>query len=262
MLSALKPGYWAEIIRRKKYERRRRRFDPYEIDRTFGDVHYKMWINDPLAKSWYDTSTMGSARELVFTRERMISPGDVVFDCGCHQGLMTLLFSHWVGPSGKVVAFEALPENFSVLQKNVELNAAANVEPVHAAVGAAKGSVMLDARPNANVSTGEFGVQVPMTCLDQYADYAPSLLKIDVEGYETEVLKGARRVLATRPKIILELHTEFLADFGTSVEEVLGLLGLEHYRTWIQPDDQADPEPYHGEPIEKRVHLFMLPIDR
>ncbi len=262
MLRTLRPGYWADVIRRNKYERRRRRFDSYEIQRSFDDADYRMWISDPVAKKWYDTPTMGNAQELVFTRERMVSPGDVVFDCGCHQGLTTLLFSHWVGPTGRVIAFEALPDNFAVLRKNLELNGAANVDPVHAAVGAAQGSVALDVRPNANVSTGNFGLQVPMVCLDQYADRAPNLLKIDVEGFEAEVLKGAQRVLATHPKIILELHTRSLADFGTSVEEVLGLLKLQRYKTWIQADSEAEPVAYRGEPIKTRVHLFMLPIER
>lgn len=259
MLQALKPGYWADIIRRKKYERRRQRFEPYEIERDFGDVRVKMWISDPVAKKWYDIPEMGNDQELAFTRDRMIAPGDVVFDCGSHQGMTTVLFSNWVGEGGKVVAFEALPENYEVLKKNLELNGVGNVESVHAAVGADAGTATLDVRPNANVSTGEFGISVPLTSLDRYADRAPDLLKIDVEGYEAEVLKGAQRILATRPKIILELHTKSLAGFGTSVQEILDLLGLENYRTWIQADSEELPVPYEGGAIETRVHLYLLP---
>jgi FkbM family methyltransferase len=212
-----------------------------------------------MAKKWYDIPEMGNDQELVFTRERMISPGDVVFDCGSHQGMTTVLFSKWVGESGKVVAFEALPENYEVLKRNLELNGATNVEAVHAAVGSEKGTATLDVRPNANVSTGDFGMTVPMICLDEYADRRPNLLKIDVEGYEAELLKGARKIMATRPKVILELHTKSLPEFGTSVAEILELLGLDRYQVWIQAESEQEPAPYGGEAIETRVHLYLLP---
>ena len=251
--------YWGDVIRRFKYERRRQRFSPYEIERQFGDTTVRMWINDPVAQKWYDIPEMGNDAELDFTHERMIAPGDVVFDCGSHQGMTTILFSRWVGDNGKVVAFEALPENFEVLSKNIEMNGVDNVEAVHAALGAEPGMATIDVRSNSNVSSGEFGRQVPMKCLDQYESYAPNLLKIDVEGFETEVLKGAQRVLARRPKIILELHTKALPKFGTSVAEVLELLQLDNYKVWIQADSDKPPVEYHGEDITTRVHLFLLP---
>lgn len=261
MLQALRPGYWANVIRRYKYEHRRRRFNPYEIERDFGDATVKMWISDPVAKKWYDIPEMGNDCELEFTRDKMIAPGDVVFDCGSHQGMTTVLFSNWVGSTGKVVAFEALPENHAALCRNLELNAVDNVEAVHAALGASTGTATLDVRSNSNVSSGDFGVTVPMQCLDQYTDDAPDLLKIDVEGYEAEVLKGARNILARRPKIILELHTKSLAEFGTSVEEVLDLLGIDGYQIWIQGDSEKQPVRYQGEVIRTRVHLYLLPVD-
>lgn len=254
---ALRPGWWAERLRRRRTRRRRQRFRPYEIERAFAGVGLRLRISDPVARRWYDTPEPGNARELEFVRDRMVEPGDVVFDCGCHQGLTTLLFSEWTGPEGAVVAFEALPENVEALRRNLELNDARNVEVVHAAVGASGGRASLEERPNAKVSAGGFGIDVPRVALDGFADRRPSLLKIDVEGYEAEVLKGAREVLATRPRVVLELHAPLLPGFGTSVDEVLDLLGIERYRTWIQTDAGRDPEPWDGAPIVSRAILFL-----
>lgn len=260
MLKVLQLAYWADAVRKTKYARRRERFEPYETVCTFDDINYRLWISDPVAKKWYDRPTLGNVQELEFAKEQIVLPGDVVFDCGCHQGLTTLLFSQWVGSHGKVVAFEALPENYEVLCKNLKLNAVTNVESVCSAVGATQGSITLDPRFNSNVSTGEFGLQVSMVNLDQFANYKPTLLKIDVEGYEAEVLKGAKQILATRPKIILELHDKKRLDnFGTSAEEILDLLGLEHYQTWILTVKGEKPMPYQGERIISSVHLFLLP---
>ena len=260
MLKALQPTYWGDLFRKTKYARRRERFEPYEVTCDFDDFSCRMWISDPLAKKWYDRPTLGNTKELEFTKKQVVSPNDVVFDCGCHQGLTTLLFSNWVGSEGKVVSFEALPENYEVLCKNIELNNVKNVECIHAAVGSNQGKINLDPRFNSNVSTGKFGLQVPMVKLDEFASYKPNLLKIDVEGYEAEVLKGAKQILSTKPKIVLELHDKKrLQKFGTSYEEIFSLIGYENYRTLILTEHGENPVPYNGEPIEESVHLFFLP---
>ena len=260
MLKLLQPAYWDDLFRKTKYARRRERFEPYEIACNFDDINCKLWISDPLAKKWYDRPILGNTKELEFTKKQVVSPNDVVFDCGCHQGLTTLLFSKWVGSHGKVVAFEALPENYEALCKNIKLNKITNVECIHAAVGSNQGKINLDPRFNSNVSTGNFGLQVPMMNLDEFESHKPNLLKIDVEGYEAEVLKGAKRILSTKPKIVLELHNKKrLKKFGTSAEEVFSLLRLENYQTWILTEQGEKPVPYKGERIERSVHLFLLP---
>jgi hypothetical protein len=64
------------------------------------------------------------------------------------------------------------------------------------------------------------------------------VLKVDVAGFEAEVLKGARQLLELRPKMDIEIHMDELARFGSLVREVLGLIGIGSYEAFamIRPD--------------------------
>jgi hypothetical protein len=100
-----------------------------------------------------------------------------------------------------------------------------------------------------------------MTCLDEYKQLNPTFLKIDVEGFEVQVLQGAKQVLSTRPKLAIEIHTDILSKYGTNVQDLLRLIDLENYKLWIQWEDGKVPEEYDlRTPIEKRVHLFGIPL--
>src|SRR5207244_3425661 len=75
-----------------------------------------------------------------------------------------------------------------------------------------------------------------------------------------EALKGAQRVLASRPKFVIEVHTRALANFDTNVEELLSLIDLDAYDVWIQWKENDAPVPYRKtDRITDRVHLFGLP---
>ena len=111
-----------------------------------------------------------------------------------------------------------------------------------------------------------YGVEeVETTDLDTYAEQQnlhPTFIKIDVEGYEFEVLKGARKILETTPKILLEIHTEQLFLYGTSVKDLFDLIDLSRYKNWIQLDDRKTPvefDPKLPPNVEKRAHLYAIP---
>jgi hypothetical protein len=100
-----------------------------------------------------------------------------------------------------------------------------------------------------------------MVALDTYAGEKPTLVKIDVEGFEVEVLRGAKTILSTRPKLVLEIHTTELAGFGTSVDELFTLIDALSYRWWIQRDDAGEPVEFDlKSPLTDRCHLFGLPV--
>jgi FkbM family methyltransferase len=160
---------------------------------------------------------------------RLLAPGMRVADVGANIGYYLLLFEHAVGPGGHITCFEPDPENLRELRATLAVNGFANVEVVAAAVGAADGIAALRTGLNATVvAAGPGTIQVPLVSLDRALAAPIDLLKIDVEGYEAQVLAGARRLLAgQRPALFVEIHPALLAPPAT-VDSVLAQLA-EHY---------------------------------
>lgn len=155
-----------------------------------------------------------------------VSGGDplrVIFDVGANCGFYTLVVSR-THPAARVFCFEPHPVTFKRLQQNVRCNELqGRVTPVQAAVGAASGDCKLEISAvssmgvvTASGAADQGGaVTVPMISLDDYAQTEgqyPDSIKIDVEGFEVEVLKGARLCLQHARYVVLEVHSETLAS--------------------------------------------------
>jgi FkbM family methyltransferase len=144
---------------------------------------------------------------------RLVGPGMKIFDIGANAGFYTLAFSRLTGPTGRVWAFEPLPENIRNLRRHVELNGLQNVTLVDAAVAQRSGVAGFEAA--ADNSMGHLSerseLRVRTVSIDEFcadpAVAAPDLIKLDVEGAESAVLEGARRTLArSRPVVLLATH--------------------------------------------------------
>lgn len=243
------------------YRQGSRFFTPYVTKKEMEGVSFDFLIGDRTGRDWYDRVCINNPiwLEMRFIRDNVIDEGDVVFECGGHQGCSTILLSSWVGDDGKVVTFEPSPPNFAILEKNVRLNHLKNVLPKREAVGAESGTITFDESSTAVTVKGK-GVDVMVSRLDDYAHLNPTFLKIDVEGFEMHVLQGAKKILARRPKLALELHTELLPRYGASLEAILSLIGVENYRVWVQWKDDQQPQEFDVRtPIASRVHLFFVP---
>ncbi|MDQ3969456.1 MAG: FkbM family methyltransferase [Thermoproteota archaeon] len=152
--------------------------------------------------------------------------GDIVVDIGAHIGHYTIIASKRVGINGKVVAIEANPDNFKLLNCNIKLNQLANVIPLNYAVFSKETKIKLylpsgesgftkynTIMPNW-INTQEKFVEVNANTLDyllqlnKIRQEEVNWIKIDVEGAEFEVLKGATNVLSKSKDIaiLMELH--------------------------------------------------------
>src|SRR5215211_213311 len=152
--------------------------------------------------------------------------GDIVIDIGAHIGLYTIISSKRVGANGKVVAIEAHPGNFEMLNSNIKLNQLTNVIPLNYAVHSKETKVKLylpsgesgftkynTIMPNW-INAQEKFVEVNANTLDyllqlnEIRQEEVNWIKIDVEGAEFEVLKGATNVLSKSKDIaiLMELH--------------------------------------------------------
>ncbi len=253
-----------------------KRFKPFAIEKQANGDTFQFWIGDLDGKDWYlDSAEEGVNAEMEFLRTHMIEPGEVIFECGTHHGWTTMLISKWAGLKGKVVGFEINPKNADIAEKNFDLNNCQNIILERKGAGAENRAETIFRKSNASVvpknklsigflKNAIYGFEnIDIVSLDSYANdmsLKPSLLKLDVEGYETEVLKGAAEILKTCPKLAIEIHTEVLARHNTSVQEILDLVGVERYDCWIQWEDDQAPLPYDfKQAITKRVHLFALP---
>ena len=144
------------------------------------------------------------------------SLGDVVLDVGAHVGSYALRYSRIVGNKGRVVAFEPEPDNRRILNWNIRLNKADNVSPRSEALGNFRGKVRLKLSAFAGVhsfvrtsaeihQTGE--ILVPVMKLDDLDMARVDLIKIDVEGYELEVLRGGEETITRlTPNLQIEVH--------------------------------------------------------
>lgn len=197
----------------------------------------------------------------------MISPGDLIFDVGAHHGFYA---AYMARRAARVLAIEPNPHNVMILQKNISLNGLHNVIVRRAAVGDAVGKIsLLRDSDQGGISFSSTGtspaIEVELLPLDELAkEYGfPQLLKIDVEGFEASVLRGASEIMRRRPKIAIEMHVDWVARYGSSVKEVVDLLQLESYRVFLLRHKSEQVKPWNGEelPAEPppKFHLFLLP---
>lgn len=152
----------------------------------------------------------------------LVRPGWTCADVGAHEGIYTRLLAELVGESGRVVAFEAHPENARRLRSSLgdEHRGRVTVERLAVTDGAEERVTLHPGRGRASQEWNVTGIDlegrptpgelnVPAVSLDAYfAEGSLDFVKLDVEGAEALVLRGMRRLLREgRPAIVVEFHT-------------------------------------------------------
>lgn len=188
-------------------------------------------LNSRLFVSSKDTALGFSLRfkgvfEPVQTRKfiKSVKKGDTVFDIGANVGYYAVLASKLVGIKGKVYAVEPDRKNVELLKKNIELNNCLNVEVVPLALGAEnKISYFLSDQANPGESkisekvTRELvRVKTLDTLVKEKSIRKVDVIKLDVEGGEVDVLRGAKKLIAASKnlKIFVECNPKALKNFG------------------------------------------------
>jgi FkbM family methyltransferase len=186
--------------------------------------------------------------ENAFVFQSLLPRSKVVVDCGAHVGQYALLAARRLGDNSEVHAFEPSPRTFSALQHNVALNDFRNVVLNQAAL-ADQSSATRDFYVADNDNQGSNSLQptttalhrasfvVTVMTLDEYCtkrNLLPDLIKLDVEGAELPVLRGAARTIASsHPWIILEASDENAQAFGYTLHELHDWLVSRAYRLHV-----------------------------
>jgi FkbM family methyltransferase len=163
--------------------------------------------------------------------ERYCAPGMTVVDVGANLGYYSLLASRLVGPSGRVIALEPNSENCRLLLSSLRLNGSTNVELLPVAADVATGWAYYSTHVGSNgglIDPGDLlahpGVVVPTFRLDELVSGPVGFLKMDVEGAEGRVMRGATGIIERdRPIVTTELKDEMLRRVSdTTVADYLG----------------------------------------
>ena len=171
---------------------------------------------------------------------RLTEPSSLVLDIGANIGAHTLHLANLVGPEGRVMAFEPTDFAFRKLRRNLDLNPslASRVEAFHCFLTASDGASVPRAIYSSWPLTGEAGLHAKHlgremqtesaqarsldSILSERADRKVQLVKLDVDGFECDVLRGATSLLRDpRPIFVMELAPYVLEERGASLDQLL-----------------------------------------
>ncbi|MDW8394281.1 MAG: FkbM family methyltransferase, partial [Chitinophagales bacterium] len=179
-----------------------------------------------------------------------LRPGDTFVDVGAHVGLMSLFAARCVGNSGRVLAVEPVSELHGLLQQSVQMNGFTQVRTLHCALGASHARLPISLAGSCpSLVTSAAGGEtetvevLPLDELLTEKDWPVRMVKIDVEGYELEVITGAQKLLQRHdaPLLCLE-YNESMRGRASDPLAVFRLIeSLNAYRFFQLEKTKATP---------------------
>ena len=178
--------------------------------------------------------------------KKCLRQGDTFVDVGSNIGLMSLSASQFVGQDGHVYSFEPLAETFAILTKNIEMNKSSNISAYNIALGSSRKRAVIYRNLDINrasaslikpVQKNSKGLEVLVETLDEFATKNNitniRMIKIDVEGQELEVLKGANNLLRSpnAPIICIEYSNSHPTQ-GGQLLDLYNYLLVNNYKIY------------------------------
>lgn len=199
-----------------------------------GDNHYRI---DESLRRW----NFAGENDVRICLEENLNSGDIGIDVGANFGMHTLVMANRVGSTGRVIAYEPVPRNVQLLQKNVCLNrfddlveiretALSDISDEYVEMSVdLQGLDPAASLANSMSENDQSRIKVANHSLDKdFHDFNSNvncLIKIDVEGAELSVLRGGAEFLKkVKPKLLIEVHDYALPAFGESTENVYAFL--------------------------------------
>lgn len=246
----------------------------YELHYRGGEcpAEFDFWLSNRSAEQWYK-EWFWEAKRPTWELDEMgwlLEAGDRVLEVGCHHGFLTMMLLHVIGENGFVLGVDANPENAQIASSQLALNqVGCRGKVLFSAVADRRGTQNFAWRTNSHaVQVDEDVFTYPVetvTADDLDAEYGSfNVLKVDVEGFEVSVLRGAEGLLARRPKLILEFHPHFMKKYGygDSLADVFHLIDFDQYEgTLTYFERWGEPETFSIEnvPTDNVSYAFLKP---
>ena len=195
-----------------------------------------------------------------------LTPGMTVIDVGANIGLYSLLAGRKVGPAGRVIAFEPVPEIFDRLQKHILLNGLTNVTVSRIAVSDTNGSSRLFLGKTGSSGSlfrqeSSRSIAVDTETLDSFIRRnhvgKVDAVKVDAEGAEMCILRGMQRLLASdKPLLMLEILPPAFQPAGNSAETLFGEVVSRGYAAFLMRGGETRAVTRPVPPVYHRSHLY------
>jgi FkbM family methyltransferase len=212
------------------------------------------WINSQpqatIVSPTIHTTPIGAFRHWVLDNwcwSYLPGPGDTVIDVGAGVGEEAVIFSHLVGPSGRVISIEAHPGTFACLEQTVHRSGLRNVTPLMLALGDEDGEVSITSdsahlKNSIMFEQGELNVPMKTLCtvLQEQSIERVDLLKMNIEGAERLAVTGQAGCSDRVRNLVISCH-DFLAERGGAEilrtrDEVGKSLELQGFELKARPD--------------------------
>jgi FkbM family methyltransferase len=233
-------------------------------------------LNRPRARRAYESAYFAYKQMIeagpVDALHELVTDGSTVLDVGANIGFFSVRFARWVGPTGHVIAIEPEARNIESLRRRIARAGLLDVVTcIEAAAADRPGQLRLARTPGhpGDHHLAEDGEPIAAVTLDELTatDRRPvTLVKIDVQGAETMVLAGARRLIAEhRPAVFVEVDEPSLARMGSSgrslVEAIIALGYRPHTLTRRGIGSCLEPDTVLAQSARGYIDVLFLPVN-
>jgi FkbM family methyltransferase len=263
--------YWCVAILKSLWaEYSFRRFKPRVVRHRYGAYDFQLQLVDYDGESWLDRDyDDGAFAEIAMLKQRKLLGGARVFNAGANQCLQAMMMAREVGPGGLIYAVEPNSHNTRAGRRNCELNGIHNVHVVEAAASSTPGQLWFNRAMNGQVAVSRYEAGahlVNVVTIDGLsAEFGPpDVLYIDVEGFECEVLEGARGTLeAHTPDCFVEAHLQMgLERYGGSVGAVLSYFPRSRYDLYYSDGDEGAFRQVETSAVLPRKRFYLVALGR
>jgi FkbM family methyltransferase len=185
-----------------------------------------------------------------------VARGDTVYDIGANLGYVSLSLAKCVGPGGRVIAFEPVPQNAAAFRESVRINRLANIQLMECAASDSSGESVIRIAGNSSTASlvwhrndpSASEIVIKTVSIDELVESGemghPKFVKIDVEGAEGSVLKGMRRTLAaSNPVLFIECSDlgrettwHMLRELGYRCQSAITRQGIDAFEEYRHSD--------------------------